>query len=175
MRPQIACILSFSGIFSIQFYHLALSDDTLTQRLNIWMKCKFDQLIKIRSEKLCHNVYDINKTCAEMCIYSFILFWNYSLVWPTLWVLTGLSASPLSSHTRRTHRHKNTTDTDWRRDNDYQVERRWWSKLRSFFSLPSICSGPQTLHLASHDPLTAAITTHWKCPSHQKMAACRNL
>ena len=47
-------------------------------------------------------------------------FWNHLLFWPTLWVLTGFCASPLLSHTKLAHRHKNTTD--WRRDNEYQVE-----------------------------------------------------
>lgn len=40
-------------IETVEFYNpvcLTLPDDTLTQLLNIWTKCKFDKVIKIHAE-----------------------------------------------------------------------------------------------------------------------------
>lgn len=81
-------------------------------------------------------------------------FFFFFLFWPTVWVWTGLSASDT----------KDTMDTGWRRDNKYQVEMRWWSKVFFFTPFSLWPSNPQS---ASRDPLTAAITIHWKCPSSE--------
>lgn len=96
-------------------------------------------------------------------------FWNYLLFWPTLWVLKDLSASRLLVHTQiQKHKRHRPKQVQWISSRSEVM-----MKMEVFFF---ISNGPQTLHLpASHDPLTVAITSHWKCPSHQKMAAWRNL
>lgn len=72
----------------------------------------------------------------------------------------------LVKHTHTYTHSQNTRDTNWRRDNEYQSEIRWSSKLRSLFSLhlqfpsnPQSTSKPWSSDSSNHNLLKMSLSS----------------
>lgn len=102
--------------------------------------------------------YNSSQFCLKLCI----------VLTHTLSVNRLECLTPLIAHKAHTHTHKNTRDTDWRWDNEYQVEMRWRSKRRSFFpfsfhpqnpSNPPSTSKPWSSDSSNHNPLKMSLSS----------------
>lgn len=97
-----------------------------------------------------HFIQQFCQICLKLCI-----------------ALTHTLSVNSLNYTYGGHTHKNTRDTDWR-DYEYQVEMRWWSKLRSFFFFslhpqrplnPSSTSKPWSSDSSNHNPLKMSLSS----------------